>query len=164
MQRKGKKFEWTPQCDEAFKKLKEALTSAPVLIIPDPNGSFEVWTDASLEGFGGILTQDGKVVAYESRKLKPHELNYPPHDLELAAVVHALKMWRHFLLGKPFKLRTDHKSLEYLFTQENLNARQRRWLELISDYDMDIKYVKGKENRVADALSWRLHFVAISRL
>ena len=97
--------------------------------------------------------QEGKVVAYASRQLRPHELNYPTHDLELAAVIHALKIWRHYLIGNRCEVYSDHKSLKYLFTQPDLNLRQRRWLELIKDYDMGIHYHPGKANVVADALS-----------
>jgi hypothetical protein len=96
--------------------------------------------------------QGGKVVAYASRQLKPHEKNYPTHDLELAAVVHALKIWRHYLIGNKCEIYTDHKSLKYIFTQSDLNLRQRRWLELIKDYNLEIHYHPGKANVVADAL------------
>ena len=102
---------WIEKCEEAFQKLKELLTSALILVVPDPEGDFMVCTDASLEGIGAVLMQNGRVIAYESRKLKDHELNYPMHDLELAAVVHALKRWRHFLLGHRFELHSDHRSL-----------------------------------------------------
>ena len=94
----------------------------PVLIMPNPIGDFMVCIDALLEGVGVVLMQDGRVIAYESRKLKDHELNYPTHDLELIVVVHALVNWRHFLLGHRFELHSDHKSLQYIFTQPNLNA------------------------------------------
>jgi hypothetical protein len=97
--------------------------------------------------------QEGKVVAYASRQLKKHEQNYPAHDLELATVVHALKIWRHYMIGNKCQIFTDHKSLKYIFTQKDLNLRQRRWLELIKDYDLDIQYHPGKANVVADALS-----------
>jgi hypothetical protein len=97
--------------------------------------------------------QDGKVVAYASRQLKPHEQNYPTHDLEFAAVVHALKIWRHYLIGNRCEIYTDHKSLKYIFTQPDLNLRQRRWLELVKDYNVVIHYHPGKANVVADALS-----------
>ena len=99
--------------------------------------------------------QDEKVIAYCSRQLKPNELNYPTHDLELAAVVFALKIWRHHLCGEKFELFSDHKSLKYLFTQKELNMRQRRWMELIKDYDFSLEYHPGKANVVADALSWK---------
>jgi hypothetical protein len=97
--------------------------------------------------------QDGKVVAYASRQLRPHEENYPTHDLEMAAVVHAIKIWRHYIIGKRCQIYTDHKSLKYIFTQPDLNLRQRRWLELVKDYDIGINYHPGKANVVADALS-----------
>jgi hypothetical protein len=101
--------------------------------------------------------QDGRVVAYASQQLRKHEVSYPTHYLELAAVVHALKIWRHYLMGKRCKLYMDHKSLKYIFTQSNLNLRQRRWLELIKDYDLGINYHPGKANVVADTLSHRSH-------
>jgi len=97
--------------------------------------------------------QEGQVVAYASRQLKRHEENYPTHDLELAAVVHALKIWRHYLLGNHCNIYTDHKSLKYIFTQADINMRQRRWLKLIKDYDLEVHYHPGKANVVADALS-----------
>jgi hypothetical protein len=101
--------------------------------------------------------QDGHVVAYASQQLRKHEVNYPTHDWELAAVVHALKIWRHYLMGNRCELYTDHKSLKYMFTQSNLNLRQRRWLELIKDYDFGINYHPGKANVVVDASSRRSH-------
>jgi len=88
--------------------------------------------------------QEGKVIAYASRQLRTHEQNYPTHDLELAAVVHALKVWRHYLMGNKCELYSDHKNLRYIFTQPDLNMRQRRWLELIKDYDLEIHYHLGK--------------------
>jgi hypothetical protein len=100
-----------------------------------------------------VLMQEGRVVAYSSRQLKIHEKNYPTHDLELAAVVHALKTWRHYLYRQKCDIYTDHKSLKYIFTQSELNMRQRRWLELIKDYELEIHYHLGKANVVADALS-----------
>ena len=99
--------------------------------------------------------QEGHVVAYALRQLRKHEVNYPTHDLELAAVVHALKIWRHYLIGKKTEIYTDHKSLKYIFTQQDLNLQQRRWLELIKDYDLNINYHPGKANVVADALNWK---------
>ena len=125
----------------------------PILALPDFSKTFLVTTDASGQAIGGILAQEGKPIAYASRKLRVHEFNYPTHDLELLAIVHALKLWRHYLLGKPFKVKTDHKSLKYLFTQPDLNMRQRRLLELLHEYDFQIEYQIGKDNVVADALS-----------
>jgi ribonuclease HI len=108
LQRKGKKFQWVEQCESSFQQLKQLLTSAPILRIVDPSKNYVVCTDACKEGLGGVLSQEGFVVCYESRKLKEHEKNYATHDLELAAVVHALRKWRHYLMGKKFELRTDH--------------------------------------------------------
>jgi len=150
---KDKKFEWTEACERSFQKLKEKLTTAPVLALPDIHRDFVIYCDASRQGLGCVLMQDNKVIAYASRQLRTHERNYPTHDLKLAAVVHALKTWRHYLIGNRCELYTDHKSLKYVFTQLDLNLRQRRWLELIKDYDLDIHYHPGKANVVADALS-----------
>jgi hypothetical protein len=101
--------------------------------------------------------QEGHVIAYACHQLQKHELNYPTHDLELVAVVHALKIWRHYIMGTKCQLYTDHKSLKYIFTQKDLNLRQRRWLALIKDYDLEIHYHPGKVNLVADALSRKEH-------
>ncbi|CAA0809319.1 Uncharacterized mitochondrial protein AtMg00860, partial [Striga hermonthica] len=151
--RKSVKFEWTDHCESSFQELKRRLTTAPLLTIPDPSRSFTIYIDASRKGLGCVLMQDGQVVAYASRQLKTHEQNYPTHDLELAAVVHAFKIWRHYLYGGQCEIFTDHKSLQYIFTQKELNMRQRRWLELVKDYDCTIQYHPGKANVVADALS-----------
>ena len=100
--KKDRPFVWTEQCETAFQELKTLLTTAPVLILPDPSQPYEVYTDASLMGLGCVLMQNGKVIAYASRQLRPHEVNYPTHDLELGAVVFALKIWRHYLFGADF--------------------------------------------------------------
>jgi hypothetical protein len=155
--RKGMKFQWTSNCERSFQHLKQLLTSSPILRIVDPNEDFIVCTDACNKGLGGVLSQNGFLICYESRKLKEHERNYATHDLELADIVHALRKWRHYLMGKRFELRTDHNGLKYLFDQPNLNSRQRRWLEFLSEYNFDIKHIKGKENKVVDALSRRVH-------
>ncbi|WVZ81487.1 hypothetical protein U9M48_028860 [Paspalum notatum var. saurae] len=150
---KGVPINWTKERQAAFDELKKRLTTAPVLTLPDLTKCFTVYCDASKEGLGCVLMQEGKVIAYASRQLRKHEVNYPTHDLELAAVVHALKIWRHYLFGNKCEIYTDHKSLKYIFTQNELNMRQRRWLELIKDYDLEIHYHPGKANVVADALS-----------
>jgi hypothetical protein len=162
LQKKGTKFEWTLQCEKNFNLLKELLTSAPVLKIVDPNESFLVCTDACKEGLGGVLMQNGHVIGYESRNIKEHERNYATHDLELVAIVHTLRMWRHYLMGKKFELRTDHIGLNYLFEHPTLNARQTRWLEFLSEYDFDIKHIQRKENKVVDALSRRVHLMHVT--
>jgi hypothetical protein len=122
------KFDWSSKCNEAFEQLKVLLTSAPVLAQPDIEKPFKVYCDASGSGLRCVLMQEGRVIAYASRQLRRHEEHYPSHDLELDAVVHALKIWRHYLLGNTCHLYTDHKSLKYIFTQSELNMRQRRWL------------------------------------
>ncbi|KAL0562098.1 hypothetical protein IC582_002548 [Cucumis melo] len=151
--RKGVPFVWSKACEDSFQTLKQKLVTAPVLTVPDGSGSFVIYSDASKKGLGCVLMQQGKVVAYASRQLKSHKKNYPTHDLELAAVVFALKIWRHYLYGEKIQIFTDHKSLKYFFTQKELNMRQRRWLELVKDYDCEILYHPGKANVVADALS-----------
>ncbi|KAA0035365.1 ty3-gypsy retrotransposon protein [Cucumis melo var. makuwa] len=151
--RKGAPFVWSKACEDSFQNLKQKLVTAPVLLVPDGSGSFVIYSDASKKGLGCVLMQQGKVVTYASRQLKSHEQNYPTHDLELATVVFALKIWRHYLYGEKIQIFTYHKSLKYFFTQKELNMRQRRWLELVKDYDCEILYHPGKANVVADALS-----------
>ena len=151
--KKNQKFVWSDQCEESCEELKRRLTSAPVLALPTSNEDFTVFCDASLVGLGCVLMQNERVIAYASRQLKKHELNYPTHDLEMAAVVFALKMWRHYLYGVKCEIFTDHKSLQYILSQRELNLRQRRWVELLSDYDCKIQYHPDKANVVADALS-----------
>ncbi|XP_050222329.1 uncharacterized protein LOC126672422 [Mercurialis annua] len=153
---KGVKFEWTDKCEASFEKLKEILTTAPVLALPSGIEGFTVYCDASRIGLGCVLMQHGKVIAYASRQLKKHEVNYPTHDLELVAVVFALKIWRHYLYGATCEIFTDHKSLKYIFDQHELNLRQRRWLELLKDYDCTIQYHPGKAN--VESLGTRLDF------
>jgi hypothetical protein len=154
---KGREFKWDEKCQESFDQLKERLMSPPVLIMPDLQKGFDIYCDACGQGLGCVLMQEGHVIAYASRQLRKHELNYPTHDLELTAVVHALKIWRHYIMGTKCQVYTDHKSLKYIFTQKDLNLRQRRWLELIKDYDLEIHYHPGKANLVADALSRKEH-------
>jgi hypothetical protein len=125
--RKGEKFEWTEKCEENFQELKNRLSTAPVLALPIAGEEFTIYCDASKIGLGCVLMQKGRVIAYASRQLKQHEQNYPTHDLELAAVIFALKIWRHYLYGEHTEIYTDHKSLKYIFTQKELNLRQRRW-------------------------------------
>ncbi|XP_075486276.1 uncharacterized protein LOC142525876 [Primulina tabacum] len=121
--------------------------------LPCGTEDFIVYTDASKMGLGAVLMQRGKVIAYVSHQLKDYVKNYPTHYLELVAVVFVLKIWRHYLYGKKCEVFTDHKSLKYLFSQKELNMRQRRWLELVKDYDVTISYHPDKANVVADALS-----------
>ena len=153
--RKDQPFAWTDKCEESFRELKQRLTSAPVLVIPDVSKPFEVYCDASHQGLGCVLMQERKVVAYASRQLKVHEKNYPTHDLELAAVVFALKIWRHYLYGAHFRVFSDHKSLKYLFDKKRAEYEA----EAV-DYDFELLYHPGKANVVADALSRKTMHVA----
>ncbi|GJW89545.1 putative nucleotidyltransferase, ribonuclease H [Tanacetum coccineum] len=160
LMRKGEKFVWNEEREKSFEELKQRLVSSPILTLPSGSGGFQIYSDASKKGLGCVLMQHGKVIAYASRQLKPYEVNYPTHDLELAAVVFALKIWRHYLYGESCDIFTDHKSLKYIFTQRELNMRQRRWLELLKDYDTNIQYHPGKANVVADALSRKSGMIA----
>ncbi|GJX37643.1 putative reverse transcriptase domain-containing protein [Tanacetum coccineum] len=132
---KNQKYEWGEKEEEAFQTLKNNLCDAPILSLPDGVEDFVVYCDASNQGLGCVLMQRGKVIAYASRQLKIHENNYTTHDLELGAVVFALKTWRHYLYGTKSVIYTDHKSLQHIFDQKELNMRQRRWIELFSDYE-----------------------------
>jgi hypothetical protein len=125
--------------------------------MPDMEKLFSIYCDASGHGLWCVLMQDGHAVAYASWQPRKHEMHYLTHDLELAVVVHALKILRHYLTGKRCELYTDHKSLNCIFGQSNLNLWKRRWLELIKDNDLRINYHPGKANVVADALSQRSH-------
>ncbi|GJT50367.1 putative reverse transcriptase domain-containing protein [Tanacetum coccineum] len=138
---------------EEHETLKDNLCNAPILSLPDGSEDFVVYYDALNQGFGCVLMQRGKVIAYASRQLKIHEKNYTIHDLELGAVDFALKTWRHYLYGTKSIIYTDHKSLQHIFDQKELNMCQRRWIELFSDYDCEIHYHPRKANVVADALS-----------
>ncbi|GJU53779.1 putative reverse transcriptase domain-containing protein [Tanacetum coccineum] len=150
---KSVKFDWGEKAEAAFQLLKQKLCSAPILALPEGSENFVVYCDASHKGLGAVLMQREKVIAYASRQLKVHEKNYTTYDLELGVVVFALKMWRHYLYGTKCVVFTDHKSLQHILDQKELNMRQRRWLELLSDYDCEIRYHPGKANVVADALS-----------
>ncbi|GJW26728.1 putative reverse transcriptase domain-containing protein, partial [Tanacetum coccineum] len=150
---KGIKFDWGEKEENAFQLIKRKLCSAPILALPEGSEDFVVYCDASHKGLGAVLMQREKVIAYASRQLKVHEKNYTTHDLELGSVVFALKIWRHYLYGTRCTVFTDHKSLQHILDQKELNMRQRRWLELLSDYDCDIRYHPEKANMVADALS-----------
>ena len=150
------RFEWSEKCQASFEKLKAFLTEASVLTKSTYDKEYVIFSDALLNGLGCVLMQEGKVVPYASRQLKPHEKNYPTHDLELAAIVFALKIWRHYLYREKCFIYIDKKSLKYFPSQREMNLRQRRWMELIKDYDCVIDYHPGKANVVADVLSRKL--------
>jgi hypothetical protein len=150
-------FHWTTQTQEAFDQLKTRMASTPVLCIPDPAYPFTVTTDASDYAVGAVLSQDQghgpQPVAFISRKMNDHERNYATHEKETLAVMHALKKWRVYLEGRHFTVYTDHATLRHFPTQPDLTRRQARWTEKMQDYDFEIKYIPGKQNIVADALS-----------
>nr|GEX30151.1 putative reverse transcriptase domain-containing protein [Tanacetum cinerariifolium] len=150
---KDKKCEWGKEEEEAFQTLKQKLCNAPILVLPKGTEDFVVYCDASLKGYEAVLMQREKVIAYASRQLKVHEENYTTHNLELGAAIFAFRLWRHYLYGTKCVVFTDHKSLQYILNQKDLNLRQRRWIDLLSDYDCEIRYHPGKENVIADALS-----------
>nr|GFA27655.1 putative reverse transcriptase domain-containing protein [Tanacetum cinerariifolium] len=150
---KNKTYEWGEEEDEAFQLLKDKLCSAPILALIEGSEDFVVYCDASLKGYGAVLMQREKVIAYASRQLRTREENYMTHDLELGTVFFALRLWRHYLYGVMCTVFTDHKSLQYILDQKELNMRQQRWIELLSEYDCEIRYHPGKANVVADALS-----------
>jgi hypothetical protein len=160
--KKGVKFSCDQKCEDAFHTLRAHLTTAPVLAQPDVSKPFDTYCDASGIGLGCVLMQDNRVIAYASRALRTHEQNYPTHDLELAAVIHALKIWRQHLMGTKCHIYTDYKSLKYIFTQADLNMRQRCWLELIKDYDLEVHYHPSNANVVADALSHKARCSCLS--
>jgi hypothetical protein len=160
--KKEVKFHWNDKCEEAFHILRKLLTTAPVLAQPDSTKPFGVYSDAFGTGLGCMLMQNNRVIAYSSRALRNHEQNYLTHDLELAAIIHALKIWRYHLMGAKCNIYTDHKSLKYIFTQADLNMRQRCWLELIKDYDLEVHYHPSKANVVADALSRKAYCHCLS--
>ncbi|GKE30048.1 putative reverse transcriptase domain-containing protein [Tanacetum coccineum] len=150
---KGVKFDWGDKEEAALQLLKQKLCSAPILALPEGAKKIIVYYDASHKGLGAVLMQRDMVITYASCQLKIHERNYTTHDLDLGAVVFALKIWRHYLYGTKCTVFTDHKSLQHILDQKELNMRQRHWLELLSDYDCEIRYHLGKANVVADALS-----------
>ncbi|KAF8046352.1 hypothetical protein N665_3793s0001 [Sinapis alba] len=137
-------FIWAEENEKAFNTLKEALTTAPVLALPEQGKPYTVYTNALRVGLGCVVMQDGRVNSYASRQLRKHEDNYSTRDLELAAVVFALQIWRSYLYGEEVEVYTDHQSLKYLFTQPELNLRQRRWMEFVADYDLNFATILGK--------------------
>ncbi|GJZ20054.1 putative reverse transcriptase domain-containing protein [Tanacetum coccineum] len=148
---KDKKYAWGKEEEEAFQTLKQKLYTAPILALPEETQDFLVYCDASLKGYRAVLMQKEKVIAYDSQQLKVHEENYATHDLELGANVFALRLWIHYLYGTKCVVFTDHKSLKYILNQKELNLRQRRWIELLSDYDCEIRYHLGKANVIHEA-------------
>ena len=151
--KKGQAFVWTKKCGNSFQELNKRLTTSTILALPYPTRHFVIFCDASKMGLGYVLMQHKKVMAYASRQLRTHEKNDPTHDLELVAIVFALRIWRHYVYGDKFIVFSDHKSLKYLFDQKELNMRQRRWMKFLKDYDFELHYHPRKTNVVANALS-----------
>jgi hypothetical protein len=164
--KKGNKYAWSDACDEAFKNLNKLLTTSPVLAHPDTDKSFNVYCDASGSGLGAVSMQEGRVISYSSRQLRHHEEHYPTHDLELAAVVMTLRTWLHYLHGNVVHIYMDHKNLKYIFIQPDMYMRQRRWLELINNYELEVHYHLEKANVIADVLSRKAHsnYLTVVRL
>ena len=160
--KKKVKYEWTTKEQKAFEMLKQRLTSQPVLKLPDLSKPFEVQCDACGECLGAVLLQEGHAIAYESRRLNNDEKTLGIYEKELLAVLHALSVWKHYLLGTPFILRTDHQSLKYFMTQTKLSDKQMRWANFLSQFHFHIAHIPGKHNVVADALSRRPKVNAVS--
>ncbi|KAM1160926.1 hypothetical protein TB2_000069 [Malus domestica] len=158
--KKNKAWEWTDRCQEAFERLKKALMEEPVLRLPDLSKPFELHTDASDFAIGGVLMQEGHPIAYESRKLNNAEKRYTTHEKEMTAIVHCLRVWRHYLLGTPFIIKTDNVATSYFQTQQKLTPKQARWQEFLAEFDYKLEYKQGNENVVADALSRRVELMA----
>lgn len=156
-------FVWSPAAQSAFESLKTSLTTAPILVLPDPSKPFILECDASKFAIGQVLCQgegrDRRVIAYESRKMIPAEVNYPVHDQELLSVVHGLRKWRHYLHGGKVRVITDNWATKFLLTKPELNKRQAGWLDFIQEFNLEIIYRPGKDNTVADALSRRPDYV-----
>jgi hypothetical protein len=152
---KGTTFTWVAAHQHAFDMLKDKLTPAPLLQLPNFNKTFELECDASGFGLGGVLLQDGKTVAYFSEKLSGPSLNYSTYDKELLALVRALETWQHYLWPKEFVIHSDHESLKHIRSHAKLNRRPAKWVEFIESFPYVIKHKKGKENIIADALSRR---------
>jgi hypothetical protein len=148
-------FRWGEEQEKAFQLIKEKLTNAPLLSLPNFSKTFEIECDASGIGIGAVLMQEGRPIAYFSEKLSRAALNYPTYDKELYALVRALETWQHYLWPKEFVIHTDHESLKHLKGQHKLNKRHARWVEFIETFPYVIRYKQGKENVVADALSHR---------
>jgi hypothetical protein len=155
--KKGNKYIWNDACDEAFTVLKKLLTTSSVLTQCNIVKPFDVYHDASGTSLGCVLMQEDRVISYSSRQLRCHEEHYPTHDLKLAVVVMALRMWHHYLLGNVAHIYVDHKSLKYIFTQPDLNMSQRRWLKLIKDYELEVHYHPEKANIIVNTLSCKAH-------
>ena len=164
MTKKKVPFQWDTSQKEAFNKLKHFLSHGPILIVPDLRKPFEVHCDASGQCVGAVLNQEGHAVAYESRKLRDVELHASIYEKELMAVILALSIWKHYLLGADFVIKTDHQSLRYFLTQRKLSEKQMRWANFLSMFHFQILHTYGNTNVVADALSRRPRVNALTTI
>ena len=151
--KKRVKFQWMAKENEAFDELRKRLMSGPLLILPDLKKTFEVHCDALGDSLGSVLSQEGHPIAYESFRLQPQEWSLGIYEKELLAVIHALDTWKHYLLGTPFIIRTDHQSIKYFMTQTKLSDKQMRWANFLSQFNFHIAHITGKNNQAANALS-----------
>ncbi|XP_012859014.1 PREDICTED: uncharacterized protein LOC105978142 [Erythranthe guttata] len=160
--KKNKTWEWPDSCQRAFEDLKAAVSQEPVLALPDFGKSFELHTDASDFAIGGVLMQEGHPIAFERRKLNETERRYTVQEKEMTAIIHCLRVWRHYLLGAPFVVKTDNVATSYFQTQKKLSPKQARWQDFLAEFDYVLQYKPGKANVVADALSRKAELAAIS--
>nr|GEV92016.1 hypothetical protein CTI12_AA187700 [Tanacetum cinerariifolium] len=161
--KKNQAWIWYEECQAAFESLKKAVMEEPVLRLPDVTMPFELYTDASDFGIGGVLMQDGHTIAFESRKLNETERKYTVQEKEMTAVIHCLRIWRHYLLGSRFVIKTDNIATSYFQTQKKLSPKQARWQDFLAEFDYQLEYKPGKANVVADALSRKAEFTAITQ-
>ena len=162
--KKGVVWAWNEKCAEAFQSLKEAMMEDPVLALPDVQKPFEVQTDASDYALGGVLVQEGHPVAYESRKLSEAERRYTAQEKELLAVIHCLRVWRHYLLGSKFVVKTDNTAVSHFLTQPKLTPKQARWQEFVAEFDFRFEHKAGRLNQAADALSRKAELATLKIL
>ncbi|KAI5652974.1 hypothetical protein M9H77_30161 [Catharanthus roseus] len=162
--KKNRPWAWSEDCQRAFEDLKKAICKDPILSLPDYSKSFEVHTDASDFAIGGVLMQDGHPIAYESRKLNETERRYTVQEKEMTAIIHCLRVWRHYLLGSRFVIMTDNIATSYFQTQKKLSPKQARWQDFLAEFDYSLEYKPGKANVVADALSRKVELASISRV
>ncbi len=154
-------YEWEGTCDEAFETLKGILVKAPVLKLPDFDKDFEIHSDASDFAIGGVLVQEGRPVAFESKKLSETERRWPTHEKEMWAVIHCLKTWGHYIGSKDVVVWIDNVTLKYFATQLKVSSKQIRWQDTLALFNVDIRHKPGKENIVPDALNWKHQLIVV---
>jgi hypothetical protein len=152
-------FSWTLEATQAFEQLKEVVFKAHVLTTPNFTKTFFVECDASGNGIGVVLMQEGRPLAFESRSLRGKYLQKPIYEKEMMTILHALKQWCHYLIGRHFKVKTNHDSLKYFLEQRLSSEEQRKWVTNMLGYDFEVIYKKGKQNVVVDAISRKDEYV-----